>query len=71
MALVPIRKGKYIADLNGDGLYEITILPWHYGNATFWTAQIFTVKLNKLVKYGEGRYNLEFGPNVLLGCPKC
>ncbi len=69
--IVPIRKGRYHADLNGDGLVEVAILPWDFGMAVFRTAGIFTVRQNGLTKIGEGKYHFEQGPNVLLDCPKC
>lgn len=69
--IVPIRKNKYYADLNEDGFPEVAILPWDLGMAVYRTAEIYTVYDDGLVKYGEGKFNFEFGPNVLLGCPKC
>lgn len=71
--IIPIRKGKYSADLNNDGLNEIAILPWHAGQAAFWTPRIFTVGENELEVYEEvsGKFNLEKGPNVLFGCSGC
>ncbi len=69
--IVPIRKGKYFDDLNHDGQYEVAILPWDFEMAVYRTAEIYTVKDDELVKYGEGRFNFEFGPNVLFGCMRC
>lgn len=68
---MPIRKGKYFDDLNHDGQYEVAILPWDFEMAVYRTAEIYTIKGDELVKYGEGRFNFEFGPNVLLGCMRC
>lgn len=69
--IVPIRNGKYYADLNKDGFFEVAILPWDFGMAMYRTAEIYTVKDDGLYKFGEGRFNFELGPNVLMGCSKC
>ena len=70
-SIVPIRRGNYFSDLNGDGLNEIAILPWDFGMAIYRVVEIYTIKKDRFVKYGQGKYHFERGPNVLLGCPKC
>lgn len=69
--IVPLRNGKYFDDLNHDGQFEVAILPWDFGMAVYRGVEIYTVKDDGLVRYGKGKFNFEFGPYVLLGCPKC
>ena len=69
---VKIRKDTYYYDLNGDGLYEIALLPMlSGGGAWYLDAYLYTVNKNSLISYGRGRFNWELGKHVHLGCPKC
>lgn len=69
--IIPIRKNQYYSDLNGDGYFEVAILAWDFGMATYRNVKLYTVKDNRLLSYGEGKFNFEQGPYVILGCPAC
>jgi hypothetical protein len=59
---VPIKPGKYSADVNGDGYPEIGIATWDGGNNIINRyALAFSLKGNKLVYFGRKKFNLEYG----------
>lgn len=59
---VPIKPGKYWADVNGDGTIEIGVATWDGGNNIIHRdALAFSIKGNKLVYFGRKKFNLEYG----------
>ena len=67
-----LRKGRYLEDLDGDGLMEFAIV--HYGSDRnrFAKATIYSLlQTGKIRRYGVGTYNKDAGAFVLFGCPDC
>jgi hypothetical protein len=59
---VPVKKGQYVADINGDGTPEIGVATWDGGNnIADRYALAFSVKGDKLVYFGKKKFNLEYG----------
>jgi len=59
---VPIKPGKYVADLDGDGNLEIGVATWDGGNNIIHRyALAFSIKGDKLVYFGRKKFNLEYG----------
>lgn len=59
---VPVKPGKYIADVDGDGNSEIGIATWDGGNNIINRYGLaFSIKGNKLVYFGRKKFNLEYG----------
>ena len=59
---VPIKPGKYVADIDGDGDPEIGVATWDGGNNIINRyALAFSIKGNKLVYFGRKKFNLEYG----------
>jgi hypothetical protein len=59
---VPIKKGVYVADVNGDGYPEIAVATWDGGNnIANRYALAFSLKGNKLIYFGRKKFNLEYG----------
>lgn len=67
---VRVRKQKYLADLDGDGIMEFAIHRFHPGSAIWNTVKIYSLK-KKITFWGKGRYQFEGDTFVKLGCPKC
>ena len=62
---VPIKPGKYFADVDGDGFLEIGIATWDGGNNIIHRyALAFSLKGNKLVYFGQRKFNLEYGEYI-------
>jgi hypothetical protein len=59
---VPIKPGKYVADVDGDGSLEIGVATWDGGNNIIHRyALAFSIKGDKLVYFGRKKFNLEYG----------
>jgi len=59
---VPVKPGKYIADVDNDGNPEIGIATWDGGNNIINRYGLaFSIKGNKLVYFGRKKFNLEYG----------
>ena len=59
---VPVKPGKYTADVDGDGNLEIGIATWDGGNNIINRYGLaFSIKGNKLVYFGRKKFNLEYG----------
>ena len=59
---VPIKPGKYISDVDGDGNPEVGIATWDGGNNIINRYGLaFSLKGNKLVYFGRKKFNLEYG----------
>ncbi len=59
---VPIKPGKYIDDVDGDGSPEGGVATWDGGNNIIHRyALAFSLKGDKLVYFGRKKFNLEYG----------
>ncbi len=59
---VPVKPGKYVADVDGDGNLEIGVATWDGGNNIIHRyALAFSIKGDKLVYFGRKKFNLEYG----------
>lgn len=59
---VPVKPGKYISDVDGDGNPEIGVATWDGGNNIINRYGLaFSLKGNKLVYFGRKKFNLEYG----------
>ena len=62
---VPVKKGRYSVDINGDGNPEIAIATWDGGNnIAKRDALVFTVKKDSIKYLTRGKFNLEYGEYV-------
>jgi hypothetical protein len=62
---MPVVSGKFIHDVDNDGIEEIAIGTWHGGNdVTSCTAYVFSLKENALVLKEKKRINYEFSRSV-------
>ena len=61
---VYLKDKKYFSDLDGDGILEIALYPMIAGNNPITDVYIYSIKGNKLVFYGMGRFHFERGPYV-------
>lgn len=61
---VYLQDKEYFKDLDGDGNYEIALYPMNAGNNPITDAYIYTLKDNKLIFFGMGRFHYERGPYV-------
>jgi hypothetical protein len=59
---IPVKPGKYVTDVDGDGNPEIGIATWDGGNNIINRYGLaFSLKGNKLVYFGRKKFNLEYG----------
>lgn len=59
---IPVKPGKYVADVDEDGNPEIGIATWDGGNNIIHRYGLaFSVIGNKLVYFGRKKFNLEYG----------
>lgn len=59
---VPIKPGKYVADVDGDGNPEIGVATWDGGNNIVNRYGLaFSINGNKLIYFGRKKFNLEYG----------
>lgn len=64
---VPIVRGRYFADINGDGNLEIAVATWDGGNnIADRYAVIFSIQGNQVVYLGRKKFNLEYGEYLFL-----
>jgi hypothetical protein len=62
---MPVVSGKFIYDIDNDGIEEIAIATWHGGNdITSCTAYVFSLKEDTLVLKEKKRINYEFSRSV-------
>lgn len=62
---VPVKPGRYIFDINGDGAPEIGVATWDGGNnIANRYALIFSIQGNKLTYFGREKFNLEYGESL-------
>lgn len=62
---MPVVSGKFIYDIDNDGIEEIAIATWHGGNdITSCTAYVFSLKEDTLVLKEQKRINYEFSRSV-------
>ncbi len=58
---MPVVPGKFIHDIDGDGIEEISIGTWHGGNdVTSCEAYVFSLKGNSLLLKEKKQINYEF-----------
>lgn len=69
---VKLREGKYLVDLNDDGIQEFSFVRYGSDRNRFTKAQIYSITKNGKIKlFGKGVYNKDQGKHVLFGCPDC
>lgn len=61
---VKLTKSSHVADLDNDGIYEVAIAPNVAGNNVIIDAYIYSVSNTKLIPYGKGQFNIEYGTHV-------
>ena len=62
---MPVVSGKFIHDIDNDGIEEIAIGTWHGGNdVTSCTAYVFSINEDALVLKEKKRINYEFSRSV-------
>lgn len=62
---VPVKPGQYVFDINGDGMPEIGLATWDGGNnITNRYSLAFSLKGNKLIYFGQKKFNLEYGESI-------
>jgi hypothetical protein len=62
---VPIKPGRYVFDMNGDGAPEIGVATWDGGNnIANRYALAFSIRNNKLTYFGRAKFNLEYGESI-------
>ncbi len=67
---VPIKRNKYILDLNKDNNLEVAIAHGHGGNATSTETFVFSVINSRLKVYKKAWYLMESGKEVIWGKKK-
>lgn len=67
---VRIREQRYFSDLDGDGVDEFAVFPFHPGSAAYGTVRIFSLD-KKITFWGLGKYHIEGDGHVLLNCMDC
>ncbi len=63
--LVPIKKGKYLMDLDKNQDFEFAVAVDHGGNAPTTSATVFSLKGSKLHIYKHAWYQQEGGQEVI------
>ncbi|MBX3022232.1 MAG: hypothetical protein KF799_11210 [Bdellovibrionales bacterium] len=62
---VPVKPGRYIFDVNGDGSPEIGVATWDGGNnIANRYALAFSIQGDKLTYFGREKFNLEYGESI-------
>jgi hypothetical protein len=69
---VKIREGRYIVDIDKDGIIEFAFVNYGTERNRFTQAKIYSLLHDGKIKfYGNGTYNKVTGGYVLFGCPNC
>ncbi len=72
IGFVKLREGKYLVDLDGNGLFEFAVVRYGSDRNRFTKAQIYTLQKDGSLKFHRtGTYNKDLGKYVLFGCPDC
>lgn len=61
---VYLKGNQYIYDLDGDGILEFALFPMIAGSNPVTDAYIYSIKGNKIIFYGMGKFHYERGPYV-------
>jgi hypothetical protein len=62
---VPVKPGRYVFDVNGDGIPEVGVATWDGGNnIANRYALVFSIRGNKLSYFGREKFNLEYGESI-------
>ena len=61
---VYLKDKNYFYDLDGDGSLEVALYPMVAGNNPITDTYIYSIKENRFIFYGMGRFHFEWGPFV-------